>query len=60
MLEALCDHLVEKPGLYIEEMAVFLWDEFSVLPSTSSIQRALSRHGWTKKQARQKAKEQNP
>lgn len=60
MLEALCDHLVEKPGLYIEEMVVFLWDEFSVLPSTSSIQRALSRHGWTKKQARQKAKEQNP
>jgi precorrin-6B methylase 1 len=60
MLEALCNHLVEKPGLYIEEMAVFLWDDFSVLPSTSSIQRVLSRHGWTKKQARQKTKEQNP
>jgi hypothetical protein len=45
MLEALCDQLVEKPGLHIEEMAVFLWDEFSVLPSTSSIQRALSQHG---------------
>lgn len=60
MLDALCDHLVEKPGLYIEAMAVFLWDQFRVLPSTSSIQRALSLHGWTKKQAREKAKEQNP
>ena len=28
MLEALCDHLLEKPKLYLEEMAVFLWDEF--------------------------------
>lgn len=60
MLDALCDHLAEIPGLYIEEMAKFLWDEFSILPSSSSIQRALSRAGWTKKTTRQKAKEQNP
>jgi hypothetical protein len=33
MLDALCDHLAENPGLYVEEMALFLWDEFKVLPS---------------------------
>lgn len=60
MLDALCDHLLEKPGLYIDEMAVFLWDEFNILPSASSIKRALAREGWTKKKAQQKAKEQNP
>jgi hypothetical protein len=28
MLEALCDHLLEKPTLYLDEIAIFLWDEF--------------------------------
>ena len=28
MLEALCDGLLEKPGLYLDEMAIFLFDEF--------------------------------
>jgi hypothetical protein len=37
MLKALCEHLLEKPELYLEEMVVFLWDEFDVLASTSSI-----------------------
>ena len=60
MLDVLCDRLAETPGLYIDEMAKFLWDEFNVLPSSSSIQRALSQVGWTKKTVRQKAKEQNP
>lgn len=59
-LEVFCDHLAEIPGLYVEEMGNFLWDEFKVSPSSSSVQRALSRAGWTKKMARQKAKEQNP
>lgn len=60
MLDALCDHLAEKPGLYVEEMALFLWDQFEVLPSSSSVKRALTRAGWTKKKAQQRAKEQNP
>jgi transposase len=60
MLDALCGHLAEKPGLYVDEMAVFLWDEFNVLPSSSSVKRALARAGWTKKKAQQRAKEQNP
>lgn len=28
MIEDLCDHLCEKRGLFLEETAVFLWDEF--------------------------------
>lgn len=59
MLEALCDHLLEKPGLYLEEMAVFLWDGFQTLATTSSIRRALVSKGWSKKVAQQRAKEQN-
>lgn len=31
MLEALCDHLLEKPDLYLDEMAEVLYDEFDVL-----------------------------
>jgi transposase len=60
MLDALRDHLHQNPGLYVEEMATFLWDEFNMLPSPSSIKRALAQAGWSKKKIRQKAKEQNP
>lgn len=56
MLDALCDHLAEKPTLYVEGMAIFLWDEFNILPSSSSIKRALSQAGWTKKKAQRKPK----
>lgn len=49
MLDALCDHLAEKPGLYVEEMATFLWDEFNVLPSSSTVKRALALAGWNKR-----------
>lgn len=31
MTEALCDHLLEKLGLYLNEMVVVLWDEFQTL-----------------------------
>jgi transposase len=41
MLGALYNYLLEKPGLYQEEIAVFLWDEFDVQVSTHSISRAL-------------------
>jgi hypothetical protein len=45
MLNALCEHLLEKPGLYQSEMIVFLWDEFEVLVTASSIGRALAFKG---------------
>jgi hypothetical protein len=41
MLVALCDHLQEKPDLYLDEMAVFLWDEIGTQATTSRIRRAL-------------------
>jgi hypothetical protein len=42
ILDALCDYLAEKPGLYVEEIAIFLYDKFNILLSSSSIKRALS------------------
>ena len=45
MIEALCEHLPEKRRLYLDEMAVFLWDEFRTLVTTSSIRRALVANG---------------
>lgn len=59
MLDALRDHLLEKPDLYLEEMAIFLWDEFDTLVTTSSIRRALVSIGWSKKVARRIAKQRN-
>lgn len=59
MLEALCDHLLGKPGLYLDEMALFLWDEFGTNATTSSIRRALISKKWSKKTSRQKARERN-
>lgn len=59
MLDALREHLLEKPGLYQEEMALFLWDEFGVLVTTHSISRTLKAAGWSKKVARQIAREQS-
>jgi len=53
MLNALCEHLLEKPGLYQSEMIVFLWDEFEILITASSIGRALALKGSTKKTIRQ-------
>jgi hypothetical protein len=42
MLEDLCGHLLEKSDLYFDEMAIFLWDEFDVQSTISTIGRALS------------------
>jgi hypothetical protein len=30
MLEALCDHLLDKPDLYLHEKELFFLDEFEV------------------------------
>jgi transposase len=60
MRGALREHLTEKPELYLDEMAVFLYDEFKVHVTTSSIRRALVSMHWTKKAARRIAKQRNP
>ena len=60
MLEALCDHHTGKPGFYLEEMALFLYDQFGISASSSSLKRTLSTAGWTKKKAQQKVNEWDP
>ena len=40
-------------------MAVFLWDEFQMLATASSIRRGLVSKSWSKKTARQSAKGQS-
>lgn len=59
MLEALCDHRLEKPNIYLDEMAIFLWDEFAIQAIKSSISRALASKGWPKKTSQVKARRHN-
>lgn len=59
MLEALGDHLLE-PDLYLHEMELFFLDEFDISVPMSTISEVSHRRGWSKKRARQKAKESNP
>jgi len=59
MLDTLREHLLEKPVLFREEMAVFLYDEFNLTVDVSSISRALKSIGWTKKTIRHVAQERN-
>ncbi len=48
MLEALCEHLLEKADSYQDETIVFLWNESGLLVTTSSIGRALASIVWSK------------
>jgi hypothetical protein len=59
MLKALCDHLLEHPTLYLNEMAVFLSKKFDEDMAICTISRALASIGWSKKVVQQKAKERN-
>jgi hypothetical protein len=42
MLDALCEYLLEKPDLYQEEIALFLFDEFKTHITPFSIRRILA------------------
>ena len=59
MLDALCEYLLEKPGLYRDEMVLFVLDEFDTHVTAASIGRALKSRGWTKKTIRRIAKGRN-
>ena len=59
MLDALCEHLWENPGLYLEEMVAFLWDKFKVLVTIYSVARELHSIKWTKKKIRRVAAGRN-
>lgn len=45
MLKALYDHLLEKLNMYLNEMAIFLGDEFDVEAMKSSTSRAFASKG---------------
>jgi hypothetical protein len=45
IVEALLYYLIKKPELYLNKMAWFLWDEFRVIVSLSTILRVLSDTG---------------
>ncbi|KAI1523925.1 transposase [Pyrenophora tritici-repentis] len=49
VLEALREYLLEKPDQYLDEISVFLWDEFGTIIPTSTISRTLKSAGWSKK-----------
>lgn len=55
----LCDRLLAKPHMYLDEMAMFLFNEFDVLFTTHSIRRALASVMWSKKAARRVAQQRN-
>ena len=59
MLNVLCEHLLVKPGLHQDEIAVFLYDEFGISVKTYDISMALKSIGWSKKVTRQVAKKRN-
>lgn len=44
MVEALCDYLLEKPHLYIDEMELFLLDEFNICAPKPTISERAKRH----------------
>jgi hypothetical protein len=57
MLDALRERLIEKPDMYLDEMIVFLWDDFRILVSPLTVSRALASISWSKKTFRQVAGE---
>jgi transposase len=52
MVEALIGYLHDKPDLSLQEMVWFIWDQFQVDISKSTISRALDKAGWSKKKVR--------
>lgn len=59
MREALLEHLLRKRDLYLEEMVVYMWDEFETRVTKSSVSRTLRSAHWSKKKARAIAKGRN-
>lgn len=59
MVITLQTHLAARNGLYLDEMADILWEEFRVTVSPSTISRALKRARWSNKVTRRVARERN-
>lgn len=59
MLDALREHLVGKPELYLEEMVVFLFGDFGVLVNPLIVSKALKSINQSEKKMCQIARERN-
>lgn len=59
MLDVLRERLIEKPSMYLDEMVIFLWDNFGVLVTRSTTSRALASNGLSKKIFRRVAGRRN-
>jgi transposase len=59
VLDALLDHLLTKPDLYIDEMAEFILDEFEINASEHSVRRSLKACDWSKKKTQRVACERD-
>jgi hypothetical protein len=59
MMSALCNHLLERPTLYQDEMAEYLMAEFGGHVSKYAVRRVLVSIGWSRKQTRRVAQERN-
>lgn len=57
--DALLDHLLIKPDLYLDEMVDFIWDEFALNISEDSIRRSLKACDWSKKKTQRVARERD-
>lgn len=58
--EALLEYLRVWPDRCLDELAVYLADEFDTLVCISTISRELQRAGWSKKKNRQQARQRDP
>ena len=55
MLDTLHEYLLEKPDLYLDEMAVFLWDKFEALSQhLALVERCLPLAGQRRQPAEQR------
>lgn len=55
MVKAMCDYLVEKPHLYLDEVALRLYEDFGKEVTECSISRAFKHKGWSNKKSKQQA-----
>ena len=42
-------YLNERPSAYLDEIVWFLWDEYDVVVSDSTVSRVIKQLGWSKK-----------
>ena len=53
------DYLDDQPTAYMDELALGIWDEYQVDLNPSTVLRVLQRHGWSRKVAKEIAKQRS-